>query len=401
MGQPLLLPPELNESVTRIRTTDAGTLRRAAAALDATARTAGSVSRSLGGAQPSRAEWRGPAADAFQAYEATVRGRLEAVHTALEVIASALRSHAAAADDAHAEADRGLHLAAALPPVELGSTDSPWTDAQQRRNDVLRLLHQAAATFQASERATRAALWSLGEQAPYGIPLPELPPPAPRSWWQTALIGPADVQYWTAANGLRVNVDDDAADHPGVDTSRFDPAAPLYGVDEDGKLVPAFMADPSVGTDELLENGPSVGAMLGFIARGAKAARTVEAATSDMSALIQRSHGWRPDHMDRHIREFYHSRAASFPKPWQRAEFLRIISSGRCPTGKGLRPGGFPTTKEAPRRPTPCCTTTPAPSAGWSCSSTRRASELASSPPPSSPRRPSRPPCSRRLRSSR
>ena len=49
MGQPLLLPPELNESVTRIRTTDAGTLRRAAAALDATARTAGSVSRSLGG----------------------------------------------------------------------------------------------------------------------------------------------------------------------------------------------------------------------------------------------------------------------------------------------------------------------------------------------------------------
>ena len=49
MGQPILLPPELNESVTRIRTTDAGTLRRAAAALDATARTADSVSRSLGG----------------------------------------------------------------------------------------------------------------------------------------------------------------------------------------------------------------------------------------------------------------------------------------------------------------------------------------------------------------
>ena len=314
MGQPLLLPPELNESVTRIRTTDAGTLRRAAAALDATARTAGSVSRSLGGAQPSRAEWRGPAADAFQAYEATVRGRLEAVHTALGVIASALRSHAAAADDAHAEADRGLHLAAALPPVELGSTDSPWTDAQQRRNDVLRLLHRAAATFQASERATRAVLWSLGEQAPYGIPLPELPPPAPRSWWQTALIGPADVQYWTAANGLRVNVDDEAADHPGVDTSRFDPAAPLYGVDEDGNLVPAFMADPSVGTDELLENGPSVGAMLGFIARGAKAARTVEAATSDMSALIQRSHGWRPDHMDRHIREFYRLKGGARPR---------------------------------------------------------------------------------------
>ena len=56
MGQPLLLPPELNESVTRIRTTDAGTLRRAAAALDATARTADSVSRQPG----RRASRRGP-----------------------------------------------------------------------------------------------------------------------------------------------------------------------------------------------------------------------------------------------------------------------------------------------------------------------------------------------------
>ncbi len=335
MGQPLLLPPELDESVTRIRTTDAGTLRRAADALDATSRTASSVSRSLGaGAMPSRTEWRGAAADAFQAYEATVRGRLEAVHTALGVIASALRSHAAVADEVHAEADLGLHLAAALPPAALGSTDSPWTDAQQRRNDILRLLHRAAGTFQASERAMRAVLWSLGEQAPYGIPLPELPPPAPRSWWQTALIGPADVQYWTAANGLRVAVDAEAADHPAVDTSRFDPAAPLYGADEDGNLVPAFMADPSVGTDELLENGPSVGAMLGFIARGAKAARTVEAATNDMSALIQRSHGWRPDHMDRHIREFYRLKGGAVPEAWHRADFLRIISAAGARQGK-------------------------------------------------------------------
>ena len=334
MGQPLLLPPDLDESVTRIRTTDAGTLRRAAAALDATSRTASSVSRSLGGAQPSRAEWRGPAADAFQAYEATVRGRLEAVHTALGVIASALRSHAAAADDAHAEADRGLHLAATLPPVELGSTDSPWTDAQQRRNDVLRLLHHAAATFQASERATRAALWSLGEQAPYGIPLPELPPPAPRSWWQTALIGPADVQYWTAANGLRVNVDDEAADHPGVDTSRFDPAAPLYGVDEDGNSSRRSWPTRRSAPTSCWRTGRPSGRCSGSSPAEPRRHAPWRRRPSDMSALIQRSHGWRPDHMDRHIREFYHLKRGVVPEAWHRAEFLRIISTAGAIQGK-------------------------------------------------------------------
>ena len=56
------------------------------------------------------------------------------------------------------------------------------------------------------------------------------------------------------------------------------------------------MADPSVGEDpdEPLENGSSVGLLLGFIATGAKPARSIAAATEDMAALIRRSHGWRP-----------------------------------------------------------------------------------------------------------
>ena len=216
MGQPLLLPPELNESVTRIRTTDAGTLRRAAAALDATARTAGSVSRSLGG----RTAVAGRVARPRRRRLPGVRG-----HGPRPARSG---PHRAGSDRERAALPRrgwpttrtprrtwGSTSPPPFHPATLGSTDSPWTDAQQRRNDVLRLLHRAAATFQASERATRAVLWSLGEQAPYGIPLPELPPPAPQSWWQTALIGPADVQYWTAANGLRVNVDDDGSGPPG------------------------------------------------------------------------------------------------------------------------------------------------------------------------------------------
>ena len=81
------------------------------------------------------------------------------------------------------------------------------------------------------------------------------------------------MQYWTAANGFQIAVDPDGTGSHGVDTSRFDPAAPLFGVDEDGDVVPAFMADPSVGRDpdEPLENGSSVGLLLGFIATRSQA----------------------------------------------------------------------------------------------------------------------------------
>ncbi len=144
------------------------------------------------------------------------------------------------------------------------------------------------------------------------------------------------MQYWTAANGFQIAVDPDGTGSHGVDTSRFDPAAPLFGVDEDGNVVPAFMADPSVGRDpdEPLENGSSVGLLLGFIATGAKPARSIAAATEDMTALIRRSHGWRPEHMDRHLREFYHLKKAAVTEPWQRAEFLRIISAAGAKQGK-------------------------------------------------------------------
>jgi hypothetical protein len=70
------------------------------------------------------------------------------------------------------------------------------------------------------------------------------------------------------------------------------------------------------------------------VARGARSARTVRAATEDVSALIQRSHGWRPEHMDRHLREFYRLSKNAAPEPWQRAEFLRIISAAGARQGK-------------------------------------------------------------------
>ena len=333
----LLLPAEVEEGLTRLRTTDSPQLRRAAAALETTARVADMVSAGLDGVTVhAQATWHGAAADAFAAYESSLRSRLSEVRTGLVHIARALRSHAEATDDARVDAARGLDLAGSLPPDALGSSASLWPSDRHRRTDALTLLHRAASTFQASERTTRAALWAIGERAPYGIPLPELPPPAPQSWWQTALFGPADVQYWTAATGFQIAVGPDGTGSHGVDTSRFDPAAPLFGVDEDGNVVPAFMADPSVGRDpdEPLENGSPVGLLLGFIATGAKPARNIAAATEDMTALIRRSHGWRPEHMDRHLREFYHLKKGAVTEPWQRAEFLRVISAAGAKQGK-------------------------------------------------------------------
>jgi uncharacterized protein YukE len=342
MTATILLPPDLEESLARLRTTDSAQLRRGAAALETTARVADAVSAGLDGVTAqAQTTWHGAAADTFAEYEFSLRHRLSEVSSALAAIARVLRSHAEATDEARVDAARGFDLAAALPPDllgSLGSAGSPWQaeQHQQQRIDALGLLHRAAATFQTSERATRATLWSVGEQAPYGIPLPVLPPPAPRSGWQTALLGPADVQYWTAANGMRISVEPDGPAPHDVDTTRFDPTAPLYGVDEDGNVVPAFMADPSVGRDpdEPLECGSSVGLLLGFIATGAKSAKNVTAATEDMAALIRRSHGWRPEHMDRHLREFYRLKPGAVPEPWQRAEFLRTISAAGAKQGK-------------------------------------------------------------------
>ena len=183
MTATLLLPAEVEEGLTRLRTTDSAQLRRAAAALETTARVADMVSAGLDGVTAhAHATWRGAAADAFADYESSLRRRLSEVRTGLVRIARALRSHAEATDDARVDAARGRELASALPPQALGAVTSPWPSDQQRRTDALTLLHQAASTFQASERTTRAALWAIGEQAPYGIPLPELIPPAPQSW---------------------------------------------------------------------------------------------------------------------------------------------------------------------------------------------------------------------------
>ena len=127
---PLLLPPEVNESLTRLRTTDAAQLRRAAAALEATARDRRHRSaRGLDGVTARRGPtWHGPAADAFQA----TRPRCAAGWRRSTPRWSASPGPCAPTPrrptTRGAEADRGLDLAAPCRPTALGSTASPWTD---------------------------------------------------------------------------------------------------------------------------------------------------------------------------------------------------------------------------------------------------------------------------------
>ena len=88
MTATLLLPAEVEEGLTRLRTTDSAQLRRAAAALETTARVADMVSAGLDGVTAhAQATWHGAAADAFADYESSLRSRLSEVCTGLVRIA--------------------------------------------------------------------------------------------------------------------------------------------------------------------------------------------------------------------------------------------------------------------------------------------------------------------------
>ena len=135
---------------------------------------------------------------------------------------------------------RRMRSAASVPPRRRGRP------TQQLRTDALRLLHRAAATFQVSERATRAVLWSGGEQAPYGIPLPELiPARAPSPGGRPPCSGPPDEQYWTAANGLRINVDARESGPQGRRHVALRPGCAALRRGRGRQAVPASMADPT------------------------------------------------------------------------------------------------------------------------------------------------------------
>ena len=162
------------------------------------------------------------------------------------------------------------------------------------------------------------------------------------------------------------------------------------------------MADPSVGRvrraagERFLRSGSCSASS----PTASRPARTIAAATEDMAALIRRSHGWRPQHMDRHLREFYHLKNRRPSRGVAASRLPAHHLGGRCDSGQGLRlarslhprrhAGDLRRAVQRPRHQ----------ALGGRAVLQGRQARSTSSPPPSCPRRPRRPPCSRRLESS-
>jgi|GEM_PF-7068151 len=193
--------------------------------------------------------------------------------------------------------------------------------------------------FLDSERALTTDLWAYGALAPGGIPLPE-PPPRPPGDWKTFLFGdgyPAG-WYWLGADGEHPDPDDYGFGED-FDPGAFDPEHPLYGYDEWGNLVPAYQAAMPVPLHiQEASIGSGLLKLLGKAAKGAGAtssgARAIAQNADDLAALVRGSYGWRPSHIDRHIREWYRLADDAPVQPWMRDEYLDLVVQAGIKQGK-------------------------------------------------------------------
>jgi hypothetical protein len=180
--------------------------------------------------------------------------------------------------------------------------------------------------FRTSEVRVRDAFWKWGEAAPGKLPVPQLPPPAEQSWWESLLFGPGPEPSWLTKDG---------------DTWHGD--GEPYGYDEEGNLVPAHRAAYPGEWYKYQQSGLPVGQILKWLARGGRAAgpafRSADEAADAMMAIVKRSHGWRPEHIDRHIKEFYRlDPDPAVPAPqWARDEFVRMMRTAGAESGKVFR----------------------------------------------------------------
>jgi hypothetical protein len=69
---------------------------------------------------------------------------------------------------------------------------------------------------------------------------------------------------------------------------------------------------------------------------------------------VTSSHGWRPGHIERHIREYYNLPPGADVPPWMRTEFTRLVRDAGANSGKVFRwsTGDSPTNAIIYRDPT-------------------------------------------------
>lgn len=264
--------PGQAELAARISATDVEALRAAARTFEGVATEAEHTVRCVDGVRVGCADyWRGRSATAFSRYGRTAGSTLSDGAVALREMAGHLRAHAAATEEAQA-----------------GLRHHPDTD-------------RATEVFHESEQRVRQALWRLGAAAPGGVPLPILTPAPVRHGWMES-IDPtiAPVQLWLNGRGRAV------AQQPGdfgtglpVMSASAGYRPGLFGYDEDGRLVPAYAADPLASTIREDAGGLAISEMLEVVF-----ANRVDAVDYLMNRLLK-SVGFRAGHINRHIRQFY------------------------------------------------------------------------------------------------
>jgi len=312
-GSPWSAPGQA-ELLARVQATDAEGLRTTARVLG---RVAGEYDRVAGEMNGVRAAasnyWQADSQKAVDSYATVLTGDLSDAAAAMRAMADALVAHAEATEGAQSR----LRAASGLANAGKYASNQTANDNTEQRWAL-----QATDDFHASEMSVRAKLWQLGTDAPGGIPLPARPPEPKLNWWQSLLSqSPYGPQFWVDSRGL-----------PRLGNPRaFDPKDPLFGFDEDGHEVPAYMADPMAQ----LQQQDGIGFTEVFEALGIETgvAATEAEGVSLFARVVKDSDGFEPAHINEHIRQFFNlpGRGAKNPPPppeWATQEFLRTIAEG-------------------------------------------------------------------------
>jgi hypothetical protein len=303
MGAPT--PPSAEELIDRLKAVDTNTLSATAAKMDDAARELVTAHGKINGLVIAMsAVWHGKDWQAWREHISSCIGKLEIADEALGAMARALREFVSAVDSARGQAD----IAGAF-AVEVFKDPGDF-DA---RIQAERFVQMAADTYHGAEKRVREDFWRLGDSAPVGKPaLPGFPAMPGQSWWEGLLFGPAGFYSWRVGRN----------------------GQPM-GYDEDGNLVPAHWGHPEfvevqqMGFGGLLRAIPGLGRRV-RVGPGASVKDLTKAFADD----IAKSYAWRPDHIGRHIREWYGlPKDAPIPK-WMNDEFLSKVATASAASGK-------------------------------------------------------------------
>lgn len=297
-------PPDRSEILSRIGATDSHQLSASAATMEKAADECQQLTGRMRGIRAGVPDsWTHGGVEEFLKYSSELIYNLSESTNAVRTVADQLRSHAAVADEAKQLVFTAGGLAAAQ------KYDShPGGEFADYQTDAIERFHR-------SEQRVREALWKFGEIAPGKIPLPQAVPLPKETGWYSKL-DPSEIgdQYW---------VDSNLDPHPAADV--YDERHKLYGYDEDGNLVPAFMADPM--RQRYVEGGVPLRGILQLLRIGGRTFENVEEATAALRAEVAASYGFRASHIDRHIREFFNLGKASTETALEvyRQQFLDLI----------------------------------------------------------------------------